>query len=362
MATSTDKGSPASSIVILRKPADWDEWLFLLKKQAERTQVWQYVNPALATQPNVPTEPIQPDYPQDDEDDAQVRRYELRYQRYRTDQKAYEKYLRGIKEVEHQILTTINRTCLPYILECTTPYETLKALKARLAPTDRAREIELSAQWAQLRKTPRAQDIDKWLDNWESIYAKAITMKLPETNGDRPLHDFLNAIEGLDPGFAATNRDRILDNPTELPTLQRLIQKFRDSCRIKSAEKELDTHSAFTTFKGLQDQQQRPYCVCGNRHYFEECYYLNQSIRPSDWNPRSSVQRSIQEKIASNPVLASQIQDAKQKAIANHKQSTQDNHSDDKEIVGAFPVMSYSTNHNQSSLDNHSDKSIIGVF
>jgi hypothetical protein len=62
-----------------------------------------------------------------------------------------------------------------------TPYEMLKALKKRLAPTDRAKRLELARTYQALRKAPKAQSLDSWLLLWETTYSKAEDSKHTKT-------------------------------------------------------------------------------------------------------------------------------------------------------------------------------------
>jgi putative SOS response-associated peptidase YedK len=47
MATTELDGLITRTIVILEKPADWEEWMFLRKDSANRHQLWSMVNPDL---------------------------------------------------------------------------------------------------------------------------------------------------------------------------------------------------------------------------------------------------------------------------------------------------------------------------
>jgi hypothetical protein len=47
MATTKLDGLITRTTVILEKPADWEEWIFLRKDSADRHQLWSMVNPNL---------------------------------------------------------------------------------------------------------------------------------------------------------------------------------------------------------------------------------------------------------------------------------------------------------------------------
>ena len=62
MAHSGSTGSPVKSAsIILCYPSDWDDWLFIVKRKADANAIWQYVDPALDAQPQLPEEPKYPE-------------------------------------------------------------------------------------------------------------------------------------------------------------------------------------------------------------------------------------------------------------------------------------------------------------
>ena len=60
MASSTTK----TATVILDRPSDWHEWLFIVKNRALDSDVEQLIDPDLATEHELSTEPLKPT-PQD---------------------------------------------------------------------------------------------------------------------------------------------------------------------------------------------------------------------------------------------------------------------------------------------------------
>ena len=353
MSTSYDFDSPTKTSVILDKPSDWDEWLFLIKEKAVTNDVWQYSNPTLREEPTLPSKPTRP-VPSDVKagvttiqdltpDDRQTLQY-LRDD-YKSEEKEYLLLSKGIKEINNLVCTTISRTNLTFILQnCDTPYQKLKALQRRLAPTDRARELELVQQYNDLKKTPRAQGVDKWLQRWEKIYADALRLDLPDVQRDRPLYDFLQAVKGLDSSFSSANLTHIMGGK-EVPTLFDLIEQFRNTMRINNAsDKNTYSHSAFPTFQGTSDSTSastttasstpyKPICICGEKHFYRQCYYLIESIRPKQWSPNSKTQRKIQEKLANDQELAERVERARTFAKDVRKPS---NTSVKNSTVGAF--------------------------
>ncbi|OQV11381.1 GAG-pre-integrase domain-containing protein, partial [Cladophialophora immunda] len=131
-------------------------------------------------------------------------------------------------------------------------------------------------------------------------------------------------------------------------------------------EKVLQTYSldhfeaasgAFATLNGVKDKT--PECLCGKRHWYKDCWYLNASIRPLGWNPNDEIDRQIKAKLDESPrrkrhierILKAARSSAKSRKEANgtngSKQISLPEAGDDGErsgleSVGTFAVASYS--------------------
>jgi len=246
------------------------------------------VDPSLDNQPELLKEPKFPQPssltpPAEDFNnltDEQDKSFQRLERVYRLENKRYQEFRRRIEDLDNHIIHTVSRENLAFIRQdCDTTYLALKALKRQLAPTDRAREIEVADKYNALRKTPRSQDVDKWLANWEIVYQEATMLKIPEVSDNRSLFDFLNAIKGLNETFSTTKMTQLLETKKEdLPTLPTLIKSFRDLRRLSKADRtSRDTHSAFATLQGQPDQ--KPECFCGERQWYSECPYVIESLR-----------------------------------------------------------------------------------
>ena len=76
------------------------------------------------------------------------------------------------------------------------------SLKKRVAPTDEARKMHLATQYAKLRKAPRNQNFEAWLQEWEKVYTECVELKLPEIEGNRSVRDFAYAVESVSPSWS----------------------------------------------------------------------------------------------------------------------------------------------------------------
>lgn len=114
----------------------------------------------------------------------------------------------------------------------------IKILKKRVAPTDRAKEVEVINTWKWLKRTPKDTYLSTWLRRWEETYEKAKELNLPEATGIRPILDFLDAVEPLSDKFHNYWSERIQDMQEddqldEIPDLYTVIDKFRNRVRLR---------------------------------------------------------------------------------------------------------------------------------
>jgi hypothetical protein len=58
---------------------------------------------------------------------------------------------------------TISRNYFTFTMNCDMAYDMLAALKKRVAPMNQARKMELLARYQKLKKAPRTQGIEMWL-------------------------------------------------------------------------------------------------------------------------------------------------------------------------------------------------------
>ena len=70
------------------------------------------------------------------------------------------------------------------------------SVKHAVAPTDDARKVDLATQYFKMRAS-KSQNIEKWLHEWERVYKDCRKVNLPEVDGDRPVKDFVYAVESV---------------------------------------------------------------------------------------------------------------------------------------------------------------------
>src|SRR6266480_1721384 len=200
----------------------------------------------------------------------------------------------------------VSRTNLVYTFKQDTPYDMLVALKQRLSPTDEAREIKLAKQYKTLKKPPRSQNLDTWLQQWEKVYTQCKEQKLPEVDKDRPLYDFLNTVSSISPEFAGYwTHDIQAKRKSSQQSLELfdLIEYFRESYRLSMAQKSRISSGAFTaSFQGQSletttESKKFNTCPCGEEHRYKDCSYLNEAVWPKNWKPDPNIQKQIDQKL-----------------------------------------------------------------
>ncbi len=314
--------SAKTTTVILDKPSDWHEWLFVIRNRALDTGIKHLIDPDLATEPPQLTEPTKPT-PKDvkfealgltDLNSAQIELFKILRDEYRIELVKYERKRVALTEIRQLIISTVTRTNLTYILDSTTPYQMLTALKLRIAPTDRARELEATRQYRELQNAPNSQSTDVWLQRWEKMYTEAKKLDLPDVQKDRAIYDFLRTIKFIDSAFANIHEILLDEKITEnkpIPTIFDLISKFRNHLRLNQETTRSYTHTAFATLNGKA--QKEPWtreCVCGEIHRFSDCLYLIEALRPSEWTVNDEIQKKIDTKLAKNDWLRDRVEDA----------------------------------------------------
>jgi hypothetical protein len=170
--SSTNTQSTVRTAIILSGPSDWDEWLEVVKTKAQAGKIWEYVNPSKAkdelkvlSKPNVPkAKDVNPakntiaELTNDELDELKLLRYDFKHQL-----QLYERQDAALSTLKSFIQESISRTFLPYTFDKESTYDVLVALRTRVAPSDRARKLELSLKYSKLKKAPRSQNIEAWL-------------------------------------------------------------------------------------------------------------------------------------------------------------------------------------------------------
>jgi hypothetical protein len=242
MATTELDGLITRTTVILEKPADWEEWIFLRKDSANRHHLWSMVNPDLdETALEKLEEPaaVEPEqYHTARAADTGVVMRDMtteEFQRYQQAEKTYDRALarytikrKALNDFTQEIGRTISRRHIHLIQSDDTAYARLKKLKKHLCPSTAERELQLIAKYRQLQSRPR-NNIDTWLEEWLHVVRMCEAAHLPDVTSPRVQRDLLLAIKGLDETWATTQQATLFRaqiNAQAIPSLDDLVAEF----------------------------------------------------------------------------------------------------------------------------------------
>ena len=155
---------PKKMAIILSSPSDWDEWLEVLKTKAIGGKIWQFVDPSVPKESLPVLTELELPQPADINNEKTTvaeldngEKEELKFRRHeqKRQQATYDKQDAAMASLRTFIQETVSRTYLRYTFKCDSPYEMLIALKKRVAPTDRARKLELINWYQKMKKAPK---------------------------------------------------------------------------------------------------------------------------------------------------------------------------------------------------------------
>ena len=75
-----------------------------------------------------------------------------------------------LASIQTHITKTVSTRNIIYIQDCMTIWQMLVALNKRLAPTTRARELEVLRRYTKLKLYSKRESPKQWLQSWEETY------------------------------------------------------------------------------------------------------------------------------------------------------------------------------------------------
>ena len=225
--------------IVLNKPEDWDTWISFLKMKATNLNIWGLIDPQLPVKPEALAKPIEPIFDPGastasfNKDGYEF--YKAQHHLYRPQLARYKKQKEAFVSIISFIQETITAHNVVFIQHVEGhPYDILKALKERLAPTDKARTLQLRVRYDKLRKGPGNQNIEAWVNDWQQWFYEASACKLAEVEGDRAITDFLLAIKTKNPSYAESHLAMLEWNPNTR-TMHQFIEAYRQYVRLNAS-------------------------------------------------------------------------------------------------------------------------------
>lgn len=221
--------------IVLAKSADWKKWIFSVKTKAMNSGVWDLINPDLNIKPLQQERPIKPTFvvPQstNEIDKDSYKLFKIQISAYKHDLDEYDRQQNALMEIINFIHDSLSVQTALFIKNVDAhPWSQLRALKARLAPTDQARSIEVERLYHRLAKGPGNRDVEAWIQEWEFMYADAMSLAICEVKGQRAQRDFLLAVAKYEPAFSDNYLLRITDEDESFE-MDRLVEEFRHLIR-----------------------------------------------------------------------------------------------------------------------------------
>ena len=305
--------SATQRTIRLSKREDWEAWLSIIKHKATAMEVWGLVDPDILEKPENKIRPTRPDI-------ATVRRLTDATQRqiamenlkldeksYRLDLQEYERERKHLTDLTETIMNTLDADNTVYVRQTEShPWNLLRSLRQRLAPSSNARSLTIEKEYHRLSKGPsNNQDVSKWVDDWVLMIAHANEIHLAESQGTRPVRDFLLAVQKRYPEFANTYMMQLELGMNMSHDVT--VDHFRRHHEFSTAQNRRNvSHSAFqsttqqanrASFRGQQQPQE---CLCGETHWWADCHYLNPAQRPLNWAPNAECETRVAECLKNN--------------------------------------------------------------
>jgi hypothetical protein len=140
--------------------------------------------------------------------------------------------------------------------------------------------------------------------------------KLPEVQGNRAQQDFILAVKSLDDSWSANELSQLIkaeadDKPyTSISDLVAQYESYYRRTRpiasglgtfatlgitSQSSSGSPQSSSAPSPTTQGSRRSRSIVCLCGDRHKFEYCLYVNKALRPSGWQPAHDIEQKFQQ-------------------------------------------------------------------
>lgn len=314
--------------VVLVEPADWWIWIRYIEN----------IDPD-GTTPE-PTEPVEPSFEDFAANSLQqiydrgkmdlwkesnhLFEFKLRrFERNRTELFAIKSTILGSIPAE-QHLRFHGKQSICSIL--TTLHDTFK-------PDILTRYHELNKDYEALCMPPKNKSIDKWFADWKIFLTHADTCPDYHVNNMQAMMQFIDAIEPILPMQVVVKKSTAKSLSSTEINLPAIILDFEQEYASFKAKSAKPKGSVFGTFQGQPEgdgksnsdngksnsdgksnthQKQKNDCICGSKHRFDNCPYVNPASRQAGWTPDASIQARFDQPQA--PALQTALNYARRRA------------------------------------------------
>ena len=215
--------------------------MIIVKGKSTSQHIWNLVNPALNTKPAAlpesqePVMPLIPDTSSAEDSSRALSKYKLQVTKYETDLARWENQQASLASILDFLYASISKANLVYLERVEVhPWDYLRALKAKLAPSDLARSFAIEKEYHRVKTGPTSrQSIEAWIDEWTHTLARARNNGLAEASDQKRIYrDFLLAVENYAPTLSSVCKlgmSSTTDFTTALATAE---ERFRHYIRL----------------------------------------------------------------------------------------------------------------------------------
>lgn len=157
---------------------------------------------------HAPKEPQEPHKPQPSDicrgknsigllSNAEMKEFEYRYDEWLREFKKVEKAKEQLMQLRTFMITTVEEYLAEQVADLDTCAGIYGHLKGRCAPSSENRQIDSRRKYHKLCEGPKAQNFEKWADEWRAWYSRAEKLKLTDDSTGMP-----NALTNFDESMA----------------------------------------------------------------------------------------------------------------------------------------------------------------
>ncbi len=196
------------------------------------------------------------------------------------------------------------------------------------------------------------QQMNQWLLNWKKIYAKTKRLNLFDVQNDRCVYDFLNSLRTMNLSFVFDRKtifNHEMNQKKSSTSIRNLLEEFRNHLRIaRTLITKRTTHEAFATLQEKssndettdQEKESEKFsnqkfenrsCLCDRKHSFNECYYLIEELRSTEWKSNEEMMKKIEKILETNSRIRTTVKWARKNVKRRLKKIIEkENDSDDE--------------------------------
>jgi hypothetical protein len=133
------------------------------------------------------------------------------------------------------------------VIDYTKPRDILKRLKERLCPTETDRRSELRHRYRKLFEIPKAQNRERWIDEWRDVVRRRDLEKANKLDARNAKEDFFSINKEIDVTVAEIIWDRDQDKDESFHDFtERFVKKYRENA-LQSQRSDRTVTSTFAT-------------------------------------------------------------------------------------------------------------------